>query len=144
MFERIRFLRYAYRFERAFKSDDWRAVRACFADDAVYVMHGITPGEPYPAETRGADAIVALFKRMLDEVDRRFDRRISRPTSWLHVRDGELMMRWRVLYIRGKESVSLEGELRCRFAGSLIVHLQDTMDSDEAARWYALARQASA
>jgi hypothetical protein len=141
VFERTRFLRYALRFERAFKTDDWRAVRRSFADDAEYVVHGIPPGMPYAAETRGADAIVALFKRMLDEIDRRYDRRTARPASWLHVRDGELVVRWRARYVRGSDEAMLDGESRCRFAGPLIARIADTLNPDEAARWYELAQR---
>ena len=71
MFERIKFVRYALKFEAAFKSDVWHDVRACFHDDAVYVIEG--SASQYDGTHAGSDAIVDVFKRMLDDFDRRFD-----------------------------------------------------------------------
>jgi ketosteroid isomerase-like protein len=128
MFELVRFTRYALRFERAFKTDDWRDVRRCFADDAVYTMHGVPP---FDGDTPGGDAIVALFRRMLDDVDRRFDRRIPRLTAWPRSHRGVVTLRWRVRYVLGGEHVDLTGVSVCRFARGKIVHLEDTMPADE-------------
>lgn len=140
MFERVRFARYALRFERAFRSDDWGPVRECFHPDARYVIAGT--GSAYDGETRGAGAIMELFRRMLDEWDRRFDRRSPRITSWPRVRGGELSFRWSVRYTLRGESVVLTGRSQCRFEGGRIFELRDTMVPEECARFLALLARA--
>lgn len=140
MFERVRFARYALRFERAFRSDRWEPVRACFHPDACYEIVGV--GAPFDGETRGADTIVRLFKRLLDQYDRRFERRIPRLASIPRVRGGELDFRWAVRYTLRGESTVVTGRSQCRFAGGQILELRDTMIADEFARWAAMAARA--
>ncbi len=140
MFERVRFARYALRFERAFRSDDWGPVRECFHPDARYVIAGTASA--WDGETRGAGAIMEFFRRMLNELDRKYDRRSPRLTSWIHLRGGELDLRWSVRYtLRGERTV-LTGRSQCRFERGLITLLRDTMLPDEVARWVALAARA--
>ncbi len=138
--ERIRFARYALRFERAFKSDDWEPVRACFHPEARYTIIG--SGLPYDGETRGRDAIMELLRRMLDEYDRKFDRRSPRITSWPRVRGGELDFQWSVRYTLSGGSAIVTGRSQCRFTGGQILDLRDTMLPEECARWAALAAHA--
>ena len=140
MFERVRFARYALRFERAFQSDDWSAVRECFHPDACYTVAG--SGTSYDGETRSRDAIVQLFQRMLNDYDRKFDKRSPRLTGFPRVRDGELDLRWSVRYTLRGESVLLTGRSQCQFTGGQIIALRDTMLADECARWAALAARA--
>lgn len=140
MFERVRFARYALRFELAFRNNNWEPVRACFHPDARYVIEGT--GTAYDGEARGDAAIVALFERMLDEYDRRFDRRIPRITSLPRVRDGELSFRWSVRYTLRDEAAVVTGTSYCRFDGGRIARLRDVMHPDEVARWAALAARA--
>ncbi len=137
MFERFKFARYALRFERAFKTDDWTAVRKCFDDDATYTVIGTATR--YDGETRGADRIMRMFKDMLDELDRKFDRRSAGITGAPRVIDGELVLPWRARYTLGADQVILHGTSRCRFAGRKIRALSDTMDPEESRRWLALA-----
>lgn len=140
MFERVRFTRYALRFERAFKTDDWEPVRECFHPNARYLIAG--SGSPYDGETRGRDAIVELFQRMLNELDRKFDKRSPRLASWPRVQNGEIDLRWSVRYtLRGERTV-LTGRTKCQFVGGDILELRDTLDPDECARWLALAARA--
>jgi hypothetical protein len=136
MLELPRFVRYALRFERAFKTDDWSKVRRCFHDDATYTITGT--GTAYDGESRGADAIVATFRRMLDQLDRRFDRRIPKLTSWPRMRDGALTLGWKARYVLGGESTVVTGTSRCRFDGGRIRALSDAMVADEVAAWIAL------
>jgi hypothetical protein len=142
MLELVRFARYALRFERAFKDDDWGPVKACFHPDARYIIAG--SGTEYDGEARGPDAIAALFQRMLDALDRRFDRRSPRLTAFPRVRGGELDLRWSARYTLRGESTIVTGRSQCRFAGGKISELRDTMVADECARWIALAARASA
>jgi hypothetical protein len=141
MFELVRFMRYARRFERAFVSREWSAVRRCFADDASYLMHAVPP---FDGETRGGDAIIALFERMLDDVDRRFDRRIPKLTALPRSRRGVLTLRWSVRYVRGDEHVDLPGVSACTFARGKIVRLDDTMPADAVRAVLALCPEAGA
>lgn len=136
MFERLRFTRYALKFERAFRDDNWAPVKACFQPDATYAITGT--GTDYDGVARGADAIVATFKRMLDELDRKFDRRIPRLAGLPRVRGGELTLPWKVRYVKGDRSIWLSGTSRCRFAGGKISELSDAMDAVEVERWAAL------
>jgi len=129
VFELVRFTLYALRFERAFRNNDWRGVRRCFADDAVYAIHD--GASPYDGETYGGDAIIALFEQMLDELDRRFDRRIPKLTAWPRSRRGVVTIRWRVRYVLGEDHVDLNGVSVCRFQRGKIVYLEDTMPTDE-------------
>ena len=135
MFERVRFSRYAWRFERAFKTDDWEPVKECFHPDARYFIVG---GPPDIAETHGADNIIRLFQRMLNEIDRKYDKRSPRLSGWPRLRDGELSLHWSVKYTLGERSTVLTGESRCRFDGAKIIELRDTMPPDEIARWRAM------
>jgi hypothetical protein len=129
VFELLRFMRYARRFERAFVTDDWRRVRRCFADDAVYAMHSGVP--PFHGETRGKDAIIGVFRTMLDDVDRRFDRRIPKLTARPRAQRGIVTLRWRVRYVLGANHVDLTGTSVCRFARGKIARIDDTMPGDE-------------
>ena len=140
MFERMRFARYALRFERAFKSDRWDDVKACFHPDGVYAIEGTNT--EYDGEYRGPDAIAGCFKRMLDEGDRKFDKRKPTLKGWLSLKNGVLSFPWRVVYTKGKQSVVLNGASRCRFQDGKIIELRDTMVADEVARWAAMARAA--
>jgi hypothetical protein len=130
MLERLKFARYALRFERAFKTDQWDAVRACFHDTATYSLEGA--GE-YSGVHRGGDAIVALLKRMLDELDRKFDKRQPRLAGFPRIVDGELVMHWRVRYTVGPDAADLTGTSRCRFDGWRISTLVDVMPEHETA-----------
>jgi hypothetical protein len=136
MFERIRFARYALRFERAFKSDDWTDVKACFHPEAIYAIEG--SNTEYDGEYRGPDAIAGCFKRMLDEADRKFDKRSPGLRGWPSVKNGVMTMPWRVRYTKGADSVVLNGTARCRFQDGKIIELRDTMVADEVKRWAAM------
>jgi hypothetical protein len=140
MFERLRFARYALRFERAFKTDNWEPVKACFAPHAVYAIHG---GSQYDGEYHGPQAIVDLFKRMLDELDRRFDKRIPGLRGLPRVSSGELVLPWKARYVKGARSEVLTGTSHCRFASGKIVELRDTGDPTEWARVEALLASAA-
>jgi len=132
----IWFARYAYRFERAFRSDRWDAVRASFHPDATYEIAG--SGTRYDGIVRGADAIVELFRHMLDEVDRRYDRRQPRLVGRPRVVAGEVCIDWSVKYSLGADAAIITGTSRCALDRRRIRRLHDTMHADECARWVAL------
>ena len=135
MWERIRFVRYAIAFERAFKDDDWAPVKRHFHADARYVIEGT---QTLDGETHGPDAIAALFKRMLDELDRKFDRRIPGLRGFPRVSARELHLPWKVRYVAGARSMVLHGDCRCRWRDGKIIELRDRMDVDEVHAWCAL------
>lgn len=136
MFERLRFARYALRFERAFKTDQWDDVKACFHPEARYIVRG--SGTSYDGEVAYPDAIVAFFKRMLDDLDRKFDSRKPGFRGLPRVRGGELFLPWKARYSIGDKSVVLTGDSRCRFKDGKIIELSDTMIEEEAKAWGAL------
>jgi hypothetical protein len=142
MLERFRFARYALKFERAFKTDRWDEVKACFHPDATYTVLG-TETE-WDTTVRGPDAIAAFFKKMLDEGDRQFDSRRPGLTGLPRVKGGELVVPWKATYRMGEEAIVLHGESRCRFSGGKIIALSDRMRADETQRWIAMARSKSA
>jgi len=63
------FVNYAAAFEQAYASDDWSLVAPFLTDDAVYEAQ--LP-EPLGGRFEGRDAILAYFKFVLDNFDRRF------------------------------------------------------------------------
>jgi ketosteroid isomerase-like protein len=136
MWERVRFVRYALRFERAFKTDEWTAVKACFHPDARYIVEG--SDSEWDGESRGPDAIAAYFKRILDAMDRKFERRIPGVRGWPRVADGELRLLWKARYVAPGGEVVLNGESRCRFSDGKIIELRDLMNADECRAWAAL------
>ena len=140
MFERLRFARDALRFERAFKDDRWGPVGECFHPDGRYIMIGT--GSAYEGETRGRDAIMRMFPRMLDDWDRKFDRRSPRLTSFPRMRGGELSFTWSARYTLRGESTILTGRSQCRFEGSQIFELRDTLPPDECARFLSMVARA--
>ena len=87
---------------------------------------------------RGAPAIVAFYKRMLDALDRKFDRRIARLDGLPRVRDGVLHVPWKARYVAKAGEAVLHGVSRCRFDGGKIAELSDTMDAAECRAWGAL------
>jgi hypothetical protein len=67
-----RFAAYAAAFEKSFASDDWSLVEPFFTEDAVYEID-LDP--PIGGRLEGRAAILAYFKRVLDQFDRRFESR---------------------------------------------------------------------
>ncbi|MBA2539669.1 MAG: nuclear transport factor 2 family protein [Deltaproteobacteria bacterium] len=124
MLDLVRFARYALRFERACKSDDWSRVRRSFADDATYLIDG---GAVFTGEVQGGDAIVSKFRQMLNDFDRRFDKRIPGLRGLPKVKDGTVTFSWTAKYLVGKESALLTGTSHCTFDHGLIVRLHDEM-----------------
>lgn len=136
MLSLVWFARYAYLFERAFRTDRWSAVRACFHDDATYEIAG--SGTRYDGTVRGADAIITTFRHMLDEVDRRYDRRQPRLVGRPRVHGPVVTIAWSVKYSLPTASAIVTGTSRCTLARRRILHLHDTMHADECAHWLAL------
>jgi hypothetical protein len=138
MFELVRFARYALRFERAFKSDDWSDVRRSFADDAHYIVDG---GAIFTGEVVGGDAIVEKFRSMLNDFDRRFDKRLPAVRGLPKVKGGTVTIAWAAKYVIGADFVKLTGSSDCVFERGRIVRLHDHMVADECERGWALVQR---
>jgi hypothetical protein len=137
MFERLRFLRYAWRFERAFKTDEWDGVKDCFHPEGTYTIVG---APPYDGVTKGPEAIARNFKRLLDEFDRKFEKRRPGLASWLRVKGGRLTFKWRARYTAPFGSALVTGVSECRFSRGKIIELRDTMVPEEWAPALALVK----
>lgn len=138
MLELVRFARYAVRFERAFKSDDWSRVRLSFADDAHYIIDG---GGQFTGEVVGGDLVIAKFRQMLNEFDRRFDRRIPALRGLPKVKHETVSFAWAAKYIVGGEAATLTGSSDCVFEAGKIVRLHDHMVDAECDRAWELVQR---
>jgi hypothetical protein len=138
MLELVHFARYALRFERACKSDDWSRVRRSFADDASYLIDG---GAVFTGEVHGADEIVHKFRQMLNDFDRRFDKRLPGLRGLPRVKDGTVTFSWTAKYIVGKESALLHGTSHCTFERGRITRLHDEMNVEECERAWDLVQR---
>lgn len=119
------FGRYAAAFEAAYVSDDWKAVRAAFADDAVYEVEG---GPPFGGEWKGADAIVAHLVESVNGFDRTYDERLLEALSGPELRDGAVFIAWAVTYRKqGQPDLRVQGEERAWIKDDKIVRLRDSM-----------------
>ncbi|CAN5709191.1 hypothetical protein BH11MYX2_BH11MYX2_00250 [soil metagenome] len=132
-----RFVRYALRFERAFKTDGWDDVRACFADNASYEVVGT--GTVYDGITHGNAAIATALRSFVTEVDRKYDKRQPRAVGLPRFDDKVLVLQWSVRYVMGTDSRIITGTTRCTFENGKIIKLHDAMHADECARWLSLA-----
>lgn len=138
MLELARFIRYAVRFERAVRSDDWSRVRRSFADDASYLIDG---GGVFTGEVHGGDEIIRKLRSMLDEFDRRFDKRIPGLRGLPKVKAGTVTFSWTAKYVVGRDSIVLHGTSHCTFARGLIVRMHDEMIPDECERAWELVQR---
>ena len=129
----LRFGRYALRFERAYKTDVWTGVRACFADDASYQVIGTNT--VYDGITHGGDAVVTTLQRFVTEVDRKYDKRQPRADGLPRFEQDTLVLGWSVRYAIGTDARIISGTTRCRFERGKIAMLHDAMNADECARW---------
>ena len=132
----LRFARYAYRFERAYKSDVWSDVRASFADDASYEVTGT--GTSYDDTTFGGDAVVALLRTFVTEIDRKYDKRQPRAIGVPRFEGETLVLQWSVRYVKGSDARIITGTTRCTYRDGRIATLRDEMHADECARWMSL------
>ena len=136
MFRRLRFIRYAMAFERAFKSDDWAQVASHFHPEATYEVIGT--GTEWDGVVKYPQGITAFFKKMLDALDRRFQSRTPGLDGMPRMKDGVFTLPWKARYVSQAGQLTLHGLTRCTFKDGLIYQLSDTMDADECRQWRAL------
>ena len=136
MFRRLRFVRYAMAFERAFKSDDWSEVQTHFHPEATYEVIG--SGTEWDGVVKYPQAITRFMKRMLDSLDRRFQSRSPGLDGMPRMKDGVFELPWKARYVSQAGQMTLHGVSRCTFKEGRILALSDTMDADECRQWGAL------
>jgi len=119
------FAAYAAAFEVAFLNDDWKTVRECFAENAVY---DVDASPPFGGQWQGRDAIVDHFVDSVNGFDRRYDERILEPIRGPEMRGGAVYIRWAVTYRKaGTPDLRIEGEEEAWVEDDKIVRLKDTM-----------------
>lgn len=115
-----RFVEYALAFEQVLVTDDWSSLEALFAPDAIRQVVG---GGPLAALSIGRDAVIGDLRRGVDELDRRFDRRLPEIISGPSEHNGAVWMDWRLtlqrdglpdLVIEGTHGTAFDGERICR------------------------------
>ena len=117
------FAAYAAAFEKAYVSDDWSLVEPFFTEEAVYEV-ALDP--PMGGCFEGRAAILAYFKAVLDQFDRRFESReialVEGPKE-----DGEsVWIRGNATYrAKGVPDFVLELEETVYFEGDRIRRLED-------------------
>lgn len=119
------FAAYAAAFEGAYVTDDWSAVRQCFADDAVYEVAG---SGPFAGTWQGRDAIVEHLMESVNTFDRTYEERLLEPLAGPEMKDGAVHIHWRVTYRKhGQPDISIEGDEDAWIKNDKIVRLKDTM-----------------
>ena len=117
------FAAYAAAFEKAYVSDDWSLVEPFFTEEAIYEI-ALDP--PMGGCFEGRAAILAYFKAILDQFDRRFE---SREIALLEGPKEDGVSVW----IRGSATYRAEGvpdfvlelEETVSFEGDRICRLED-------------------
>lgn len=122
------FAAYAAAFENAYVSDDWSLVEPFFTEEAIYEV-ALDP--PMGGCFEGRAAILAYFKAVLDQFDRRFE---SREIALLEgpKEDGEsVWIRGSATYrAKGVPDFVLELEETVYFEGDRIRRLEDRYEPE--------------
>ena len=125
---RRRFEQYADDFDRTVLDDDWSRIREHFAHDAVREEHN--PPLISLCHT-GIDQIIEEWRKMVENLDRRFDRRILVRTGQILQDENIVVLPWVGTYIIGDTPALLgEGRETARYEGGKIKHLETTWTED--------------
>lgn len=124
--ERIaRFVAYAMAFEQAWATDDWTPLEDFLTADAEHVVVG---GGPLTLHSVGRRAFIDEQRRAVDELDRRFDRRLPEITSGPSERDSIVWMDWRLTLQRdGLPDLVIEGTHGTHFEGDRISRIEEAL-----------------
>lgn len=118
-----RFFAYAAAFEKAYASDDWSMVEPFFTEDAVYE---IPLDPPLGGRFEGRAAILAYFKDVVNQFDRRFESREPSLLEGPREREDSVWIRGRAVYrAPGVPEFVLELEETAFFEGDRIRLLED-------------------
>jgi hypothetical protein len=133
------FVKYAAAFEEAFRSDDWAPIERFFTPDAVYEAD--LPA-PMGGRFEGRDAILAYFKRVLDDFDRRFASREPSLVAGPRQQGNSVWLRGGVRYTApGVPDLYFELEETLWFDGERIRRLADRYDEATLAALVAYLRE---
>ena len=91
-----RFQQYAEDFERSQVDGDWNRLRKHFAEGVVHERH---VGELYNFRDEGIDRVIERFEEAVENIDRRFDRRILVPTGPVAESGNQVQMPWVCLFL---------------------------------------------
>lgn len=126
-----RYLAYAAAFEEAYASDDWSILEPYFTNDAVYEF--VAPSSRSGTFT-GRSAVLAMFEKSVNDVDRRFDSRTIEFLEGPCERDGVIWTRWLCTFtLAGAPNCLMEGEERAEFSGERICRLVDSINEEQLA-----------
>ena len=118
-----RFAAYAAAFEKSVATDDWSLVEPFFADGAVYE---IAMDAPIGGRFEGRAAVLAYFKRVLDQFDRRFESRTLALLEGPKESGDSVWIRGSATYrAAGVPEFVLELEETVTFEGDRICRLED-------------------
>ncbi|MDF1663964.1 MAG: hypothetical protein P1V97_19500 [Planctomycetota bacterium] len=120
------FASYAFAFEKAHLSDDWTAVEAFFAEDAVYL---VADSPLFEGRWQGPKAITQHLKESLDQFDRRCDQRSIELVS-MEETEGGITIQYKALYKLGEAELSFLGSEAAHYQGDKIVLLEDHFPPD--------------
>lgn len=129
---RARFIRYAADFDRTVQDDDWSRVRAHFTEDAVREEH-----EPPVIDIRveGLDRIIEQWRDMVENIDRKFDRRIVVNSGPVTQQGDVVVFPWVGVYVLdGTPALFGEGREVATYRGSRIRHLRTTWSPETVER----------
>ena len=119
------FVRYAAAFEVAYATDDWSAVRDCFAEDAVY---DVEASPPFGGSWKGRDAIVDHMIESVNAFDRTYDERDLAVLSPPTMKDGAVHIRWGGVYRKKDQpDLRIEGQELAWIRDGKIARLKDMM-----------------
>ncbi|MFK7895515.1 MAG: nuclear transport factor 2 family protein [Myxococcota bacterium] len=121
-----RFLEYAAAFEKAYEDDDWSQLEPYFTEDAVY---SVTGEPPLGGEWVGRDAVLRQFNDVVNELDRRFENRLTEIVGAPKIGEGTIEFEWRGTYsTAGEADLVFGGTEHATFSGDRIARLVDTME----------------
>lgn len=130
------FARYAAAFETAYEKDDFKLVEPFFTEDAVYEVFDIPP--PLGGVTKGRDAILSYFSRVLNGFDRRFATRKVSLIGAIREEGNAVIIRGSVTYTQaGVPDLTFELEERAEYRGDRIARLEDRYDAETVKRVFA-------
>ena len=119
------FLHYAAAFETAYATDQWQAVRECFAEDATYEVEG---APPFAGKWTGRDAVVDHLIESVNGFDRTYDERVLEIMEGPEIRDGAVYIRWGGVYKKkGQDDLRAEGTEYAWIEDGKVQRLKDVM-----------------
>ena len=125
---RKRFAQYADDFDKTVDDDDWSRIRNHFTGDAIREEHVLPLID---LRHDGIDEIISQWRIMVENFDRRFDRRILVRTGPIEQNGNVVTLPWVGIYLfKGTPALLGEGKEIARYADDRIKHLETTWTAD--------------